>query len=85
MIVDSTFKASFLDSGTNRYIEVSPVNGITYLKYEERLQDDKRNINILQSKYLPMILNEFESVLNYERSTEYINPKLKRGSNPNLG
>ena len=85
MIVDSTFKASFLDSGTNRFIEVSPIKAITYLTYEERLQDDKRNINILQSKYLPMVLDEFESVLNYERSTEYINPRLKRGSNPNLG
>ena len=84
-IVDSTFKASFLDSGTNLLIEVSPIEGISYRTYEERLQNDKRNINILESKYLSMVLDDFETVLEYEPSSEYINPRLKKGSNPNLG
>ena len=84
-IVDSTFKTSFLDSGTNLLIEVSPIEGISYRTYEERLQNDKRNINILESKYLSMVLDDFETVLEYEPSSEYINPRLKKGSNPNLG
>ena len=84
-IVDSTFKSTFLDSGTNLLIEVSPITAISYRTYEERLQDDKRNINILKSKYLGMVRDDFETVLNYEPSSEYINPKLKKGSNPHLG
>lgn len=84
-IVDSTFKFTFLDSGTNRLVEVSPIQGISYRTYEERLQDDKRNINLLESKYINMILDDIETVLEYEPSSEYINPRLKRGSNPNLG
>ena len=84
-IVDSTFKATFLDSGTNQLVEVSPIQGISYRTYEERLQDDKRNINILESRYLTMVLSDMDSVLDYERSSEYINPTLKRASNPNLG
>jgi len=84
-IVDSTFKFTFLDSGTNRLVEVSPIQGISYRTYEERLQDDKRNINLLEPKYINMILDDIETVLEYEPSSEYINPRLKRGSNPNLG
>ena len=84
-IVDSTFKATFLDSGTNQLVEVSPIQGITYRTYEERLQDDKRNINILESRFLSYVVDEVETLLDYEPSSEYINPKLKRGSNPNLG
>lgn len=84
-IVDSTFKATFLDSGTNQLVEISPIQGISYRTYEERLQDDKRNINILESRFLSYVIDEVETLLDYEPSSEYINPKLKRGSNPNLG
>ncbi len=84
-IVDSTFKATFLDSGTNQLVEVSPIVGISYRTYEERLQDDKRNINILESRFLSYVVDEVETLLDYEPSSEYINPKLKKGSNPNLG
>ena len=85
MIVDKDFKVKFLDSGTGMMIEVNPVQVITYRTYEERLQDDKRNINILESRYLTMVLADMDSVLDYERSSEYINPTLKKASNPNLG
>ena len=66
-------------------ITVSPVEGISYRTYEERLQDDRRNINILESRYLAQVMDDMETVLDYEISSEYINPTLKKGSNPNLG
>ena len=84
-IVDSTFKTSFTDSGTGMVISVSPIQGISYRTYEERLQDDRRNINILESRYLAQVMDDMETVLDYEISSEYINPTLKKGSNPNLG
>ena len=84
-IVDSTFKTTFTDSGTGMVITVSPVEGVSYRTYEERLQDDRRNINILESRYLAQVMDDMETVLDYEISSEYINPTLKKGSNPNLG
>jgi hypothetical protein len=84
-IVDSTFKTSFTDSGTGMVITVSPIQGISYRTYEERLQDDRRNINILESRYLAQVMDDMETVLDYEISSEYISPTLKKGSNPNLG
>ena len=85
MKVDSTYKVSFLDSGTNKIVEVSPIQGITYRTYEDRLQEDKRNINLLKPEYVSIVLDDIETLLDYEQSTEYINPVLKRASNPNLG
>ena len=84
-IVDSTFKTSFTDSGTGMVISVSPIQGISYRTYEERLQDDRRNINILESRYLAQVMDDMETVLDYEISSEYISPTLNKGSNPNLG
>ena len=85
MQVDSTFETTFLDSGTNLLITVSPIEGITYRTYEDRLQEDKRNINLLKPEYLSIVMDDIETLLDYEQSTEYINPVLKRASNPNLG
>ena len=78
-------ETTFLDSGTNLLITVSPIEGITYRTYEERLQEDKRNINLLKPEYLSIVMDDIETLLDYEQSTEYINPVLKRASNPNLG
>ena len=83
--VDSDFTFTFLDTGTNQLVEVSPIQGISYRTYEERLQEDKRNINLLKPEYLPIVIDDMETLLDYEQSTEYISPRLKRGSNPNLG
>ena len=86
-IVSSDFTMRFTDSVTNENLSSSAdsLTEVTYYTYEERLQDERRNINILKSKYLPRILDEVETLLDYEPSTEYISPKLKKASNPNLG
>jgi hypothetical protein len=86
-IVSSDFTMRFTDSVTNQNLSSSAdsLTEVTYYTYEERLQDERRNINILKSKYLPRILDEVETLLDYEPSTEYISPKLKKASNPNLG
>lgn len=86
-IVSSDFTTSFTDSLTNVNITSDPasLSEITYYVHEERLQNERRNINILKSKYLPRVLDEIETLLDYEPSTEFISPKLKKASNPNFG
>jgi len=86
-IVSSDFTISFTDSLTNLNVTSDPdsLSEITYYVHEERLQDERRKINILKSKYLPRVLDEIETLLDYEPSTEFISPKLKKASNPNLG
>ena len=79
------FESPIYPSKTNLLITVSPIEGITYRTYEERLQEDKRNINLLKPEYLSIVMDDIETLLDYEQSTEYINPVLKRASNPNLG
>ena len=37
---------------------------ITNLQYEERLQEEKRRIKLINTAYLPTIIQEFERLMN---------------------
>ena len=58
---------------------------ITNYNYENKIQDDKRNIYILKKEYLNVILNDMEeSMLYKEGSTQYLSETLVRGENIRL-
>jgi hypothetical protein len=52
---------------------------VTNYEYEERIENDKRNIFVLKPQYLNIIFNDLEKVLPYtEGSSQYVGPFLKR-------
>ena len=58
---------------------------ITNYAYENKIQDDKRNIYILKAEYINVILNDTEeSMLYKEGSTQYLSETLVRGENIRL-
>lgn len=66
---------------------VSPSNlikEVTILEYEENLEDQKRNIYTLKPRYLRIVLDDLQDIMNYKDSTQYINDKLKKASNIRL-
>ena len=42
---------------------VSGATAVTNRQYEERLQDEKRQIKLLNAAYLPILLEEFEDII----------------------
>ena len=44
----------------------------------------KRNINILKSEYLGLFLENFREIMEYQRSSQFINQDLKKTENPRL-
>ena len=60
---------------------LSPVVGISNYEYETRLNDEKRNINILRVEYLTQFLDDMREIMTYTDSSQYINRKLKKGDN----
>ena len=42
---------------------VSGATAVTNRQYEERIQDDKRQIKLLNAAYLPILLEEFENII----------------------
>jgi hypothetical protein len=58
---------------------------ITNYEYEEKVDNDKRNIFLLKSTYLGIIINDMPEIMEYrEGATQYVSSTLKRGNNIKL-
>lgn len=58
---------------------------VTNYDYEEKLNNDKRNIFILKGRYLNVIFDDLEEMMTYkEGSTQYVSETLKRADNIRL-
>jgi hypothetical protein len=58
---------------------------VTNYQYEDILENAKRNIYILKSEFLGIVLDDIENIMEYkEGSEQYVSRTLKRGDNPRL-
>jgi len=72
----------FIDSQVTKNNLVVP---ITNYEYEERLENNKRNIFLLKPKYLNIVFDDLDEMMVYEKgSSQYISEDLKRGDNIRL-
>jgi hypothetical protein len=88
LIVPKNFILEYYDPGK---LQISSISGfnvynkISNYEYEERLENNKRNIFLLKENYLSLILDDVETKLKYKKgSTQYIGPTLKRVDNIRL-
>lgn len=88
LILANSYYYEYWDGGLGYSIQVpstSFVNAITNYQYEMSLEEKKRNIYILKSKYLNVIFNDMEDFMPYKRGgDQYISNTLKRGDNIRL-
>lgn len=84
--VPSNYTVEYYDSGLGQYVNKSNITiEITNYDYENQIEEDKRNIFVLKSTYLNVILNDMNDIMPYEKgSTQYVNETLKRGDNIRL-
>ena len=58
---------------------------VTNYEYEEKLENDKRNIYILKQRYLNVVLDDMQDIMTYKKgSSQYQTETLKRGDNIKL-
>ena len=58
---------------------------VTNYEYEEKIENDKRNIFILKSRYLNIVFDDMEEIMQYKKgSTQYVSESLKTGDNIKL-
>ena len=58
---------------------------VTNFQYEDKIQDEKRNIFLLKPIYLNIIQNDLQDSMAYkEGATQYVSDTLKRGDNIRL-
>lgn len=77
-IVDSDFK---IPNPSNKSSELNPVASVTNYEYEVRINDDKRTIYILKPEYLQIYLSDLRRIMQYEKSSQYINRRLASTEN----
>ena len=84
--VPQNYSIEFYDSRVSSYTTVSNITTeITNYEYENKIENEKRNIYVLKPAYLNIILNDTEeSRLYKEGSTQYVSETLVKGENIRL-
>ena len=82
LTVPSDHSITFLDNGVLR--TESSITSFSFLEHETNLNDAKRNINILKQEYLNLFLEDFENIMEYKPSKQFVTDSLKKTENPRL-
>ena len=88
IVVDENFNLEYLSGGqvksTNSLVDGRPIKAVTFYDYENLLNDKKRTINVLKTDFLGIFLRDFEKIMKYDKSSQYVNRKLKKTENPRI-
>tara|TARA_B100000214_G_C23754768_1_gene529445 strand:+ start:82 stop:753 length:672 start_codon:yes stop_codon:yes gene_type:complete len=84
--VSSDYNVTYYDFFIGGLTEANNITRpITNYKYEENLENKKREIFILKPEYISVVLDDIEDITKYKKgSTEYIDETLKRAENIRL-
>ena len=82
LTVPSNHSITFLDNNVLR--TESSITSFSFLQHETNLNDAKRNINILKQEYLNLFLEDFENIMEYKPSKQFVTDNLKKTENPRL-
>ena len=58
--------------------------GISYYEYETRLNERKRQIDLLKPRYLDQFLKDMRKIMKYSKSSQYISTRLIKTSNTRI-
>ena len=93
LIVDENWNMEYFSGGQIRSINTppstsnmseKPVKSVTFLEFETRLNEDKRDINVLKPDLIGLFSKDFDRIMKYDKSSQYINRKLKKTENPRI-
>ena len=82
--VSSDFSITFFDTGlgVQQTVSTEIVTEITNEVYENRINDAKRNINIIKPRFVGLVIEEIEKAMKYPKgSTQYVSKKVVKGEN----
>ena len=83
--VESDYSVTFFDERADQMKTVTPTIPVTNYQYEQKVNEDKRNIYILKPRYLQIVRDDLEDLMTYrEGSTQYMSETLKRADNIRL-
>ena len=85
LTVTSDFSFDYFDFDSQGYVTEKPVKAVTNYQYEDKLNDDKRNIYLLKNEYLGIVIDDLEDLMRYKKgSSQYKTESLKTADNIRL-
>ncbi len=81
--INNESKFSYLNS-IGQKIDITERNEVTNYEYENDLNETYRKILLLKPQYLGVFIEDFKNIMMYDKTSETINSKLKRVSNPRI-
>ena len=84
--VPADYKVEYYEQSTGQYVtKFNIADAVTNYTYEIRKEEKKRNIYLLKTDYVELVLNEIEELMPYKKgSAQYVNRTLKRGEDIRL-
>ena len=84
--VDSSYSVSYYDFFTDLQVTTGNLAiPVTNYEYEEKVENDKRNIFILKPRYLNIVFDDMEEIMQYKKgSSQFVSENLKTGDNIRL-
>ena len=83
--VDQDFSFLYTEVDSQTTNRRTPAVPVTNLQYEDKLQEDKRNIFVLKDDYISIAIDDLKEIMECEKgSTQYVSKTLKRGENIRL-
>ena len=82
LTVEEGHSITFVDRGVSK--TESKTKSVSYLEYEIDLNDAKREINVLQPRYVEIYLRDMANIMEYKRSQQFISRSLKKTENPRI-
>ena len=84
--VTKNFSITFYDNNLGQEVIANNVtDSISNITYEERIQDEKSNIYLLDKRYISLVLNDLERIMPYKKgSTQFVDFDVVKGENIRL-
>jgi len=86
--VQSDYTVSYFDFFTDQQVTVPSrdlVIPVTNYEYEEKIENDKRNIFVLKPAYLNVVIDDMDDIMTYRKgATQYVDGTLKIADNIRL-
>ena len=82
LMVEEGHSITFVDRGVSK--TESKTKSVSYLEYEVDLNDAKREISVLQPRYVEIYLRDMSNIMAYKPSKQFVSKNLKKTENPRL-
>lgn len=86
--VEDDYSVSYYDFFTDQQVTIPSLDAViavTNYEYEEKIENDKRNIFLLKSRYLNVVLDDIEDIMTYRKgSSQFKTETLKTADNIRL-